>query len=158
MLATIDETWKEHLRELDDLKQSVQNATYEQKDPLLIYKFESFELFKVAIDRINKDVSSSLLKGNIPLQDSSQVQQARGPRRLDMSEFEQTKSDARSAYEGGGDGPPAPQQRKVEPVRTGKKIGRNDIVKVRYQNGKIVEAKYKKLEPDINSGACVLTT
>ncbi len=66
MLATIDETWKEHLRELDDLKQSVQNATYEQKDPLLIYKFESFELFKVAIDRINKDVSSSLLKGNIP--------------------------------------------------------------------------------------------
>jgi preprotein translocase subunit SecA len=159
ILATIDETWKEHLRELDDLKQSVQNATYEQKDPLLIYKFESFELFKVAIDRINKDVSSSLLKGNIPLQDSSQVQQARGPRRLDMSEFEQTKRDAGSAYErGGGDGQPAQQQRKVEPVRTGKKIGRNDIVKVRYQNGKIVEAKYKKLEPDINSGACVLTT
>ncbi len=158
ILATIDETWKEHLRELDDLKQSVQNATYEQKDPLLIYKFESFELFKVAIDRINKDVSSSLLKGNIPLQDSSQVQQARGPRRLDLSEFEQTKSDAGSAYEGGGgDGQPAQQQRKVEPVRTGKKIGRNDIVKVRYQNGKIVEAKYKKLEPDINSGACVLT-
>jgi preprotein translocase subunit SecA len=159
MLATIDETWKEHLRELDDLKQSVQNATYEQKDPLLIYKFESFELFKVAIDRINKDVSSSLLKGNIPLQDSSQVQQARGPRRLDMSEFEQTKTDARSAYEGGGgDGQPAQQQRKVEPVRSGRKIGRNEIVKVRYQNGKIVEAKYKKLEPDISSGACVLTT
>jgi len=159
MLATIDETWKEHLRELDDLKQSVQNATYEQKDPLLIYKFESFELFKVAVDRINKDVSSSLLKGNIPLQDSSQVQQARGPRRLDMSEFEQTKRDAQSAYEGGGgDGQSAQQQRKVEPVRTGKKIGRNDVVKVRYQNGKIVEAKYKKLEPDINSGACVLTT
>jgi preprotein translocase subunit SecA len=159
MLATIDETWKEHLRELDDLKQSVQNATYEQKDPLLIYKFESFELFKVAIDRINKDVSSSLLKGNIPLQDSSQVQQARGPRRLDMSEFEQTKRDAQSAYEGGGgDGQPGQPQRKIEPVRTGKKIGRNDVVKVRYQNGKIVEAKYKKLEPDINSGACVLTT
>ena len=158
MLATIDETWKEHLRELDDLKQSVQNATYEQKDPLLIYKFESFELFKVAIDRINKDVSSSLLKGNIPLQDSSQVQQARGPRRLDMSEFEQTKREAGSAYEGGGGDGPAQQQRKVEPVRSGKKIGRNEVIKVRYQNGKIVEAKYKKLEPDINSGACVLTT
>ena len=158
MLATIDETWKEHLRELDDLKQSVQNATYEQKDPLLIYKFESFELFKIAIDRINKDVSSSLLKGNIPLQDSSQVQQARGPRRLDMSEFEQTKREAGSAYEGGGGDGPAQQQRKVEPVRSGKKIGRNEVIKVRYQNGKIVEAKYKKLEPDINSGACVLTT
>ena len=158
MLATIDETWKEHLRELDDLKQSVQNATYEQKDPLLIYKFESFELFKIAIDRINKDVSSSLLKGNIPLQDSSQVQQARGPRRLDMSEFEQTKREAGSAYEGGSGDGPAQQQRKVEPVRSGKKIGRNEVIKVRYQNGKIVEAKYKKLEPDINSGACVLTT
>lgn len=159
MLATIDETWKEHLRELDDLKQSVQNATYEQKDPLLIYKFESFELFKVAIDRINKDVTSSLLKGNIPVQASSQVQQARGPSRLDMSEFQQTKNEAGSAYErGGGDDQPAQQQRKVEPVRTGKKIGRNEVVKVRYQNGKIVEAKYKKLEPDINSGACVLTT
>jgi preprotein translocase subunit SecA len=159
MLATIDETWKEHLRELDDLKQSVQNATYEQKDPLLIYKFESFELFKIAIDRINKDVTSSLLKGNIPLQDPSQVQQARGPRRLDMSEFDETKSAARSAYENrGGDGQPVPQQRRVEPVRTGRKIGRNEIVRVRYQNGKIVEAKYKKVEPDINSGACVLTT
>jgi preprotein translocase subunit SecA len=158
MLATIDETWKEHLRELDDLKQSVQNATYEQKDPLLIYKFESFELFKVAIDRINKDVSSSLLKGNIPLQASSQVQQARGPRRLDMSEFEQTKREAGSAFDGGGGDGPAQGQRKMEPVRSGKKIGRNDIVKVRYQNGKIIETKYKKVEPDINSGACVLTT
>ena len=160
VLATIDETWKEHLRELDDLKQSVQNATYEQKDPLLIYKFESFELFKIAIDKVNKEVSSSLLKGNIPLQDSSQVQQARGPRRLDMSGFEQTKNEAQSAYEGGGgDGQPqAPQQRKVEPVRSGKKIGRNDFVKVRYQNGEVVEAKYKKVEPDINSGACVLTS
>jgi preprotein translocase subunit SecA len=158
LLATIDETWKEHLRELDDLKQSVQAATYEQKDPLLIYKFESFELFKIAIDRINREATSSLLKGNIPLQDPSQVQQARGPRRLDMSEFEQTKRDAQSAYEGrGGDGQPGRQQPKVEPVRSGRKIGRNEIVKVRYQNGKIVEAKYKKVELDINSGACVLT-
>ncbi len=159
LLATIDETWKEHLRELDDLKQSVQNATYEQKDPLLIYKFESFELFKTAIDRINRDITSSLLKGTIPLQDASQVKQARAPRRLDMSEFEQTKSDARSVFDRGGrDGQPAQPQRKVEPVRSGKKIGRNEIVKVRYQNGQIVETKYKKVEHDINNGACVLTT
>jgi preprotein translocase subunit SecA len=159
-LATIDETWKEHLRELDDLKQSVQNATYEQKDPLLIYKFESFELFKTAVDKINKDVVASLLKGNIPLKDSSQVQEARGPQRLDTSGMQQTKSEAQSAYEGGGqEGEPRQRQpQKVEPVRTGKKIGRNDLVKVRYQNGKIVEAKYKKVELDINSGACVLTT
>ena len=160
VLATIDDTWKEHLRELDDLKQSVQNATYEQKDPLLIYKFESFELFKIAIDKINKDVVSSLMKGTIPLRDSSQVQQARGPRRLDLSGLEQTKSEAQSAYErSSGNGQPrSPQKKKVEPVRTGKKYGRNDVVKVRYQNGNVVEAKYKKVEQDINNGSCVLTT
>ncbi len=159
-LATIDETWKEHLRELDDLKQSVQNATYEQKDPLLIYKFESFELFKTAVDKINKDVVSSLLKGNIPIQDSSQVKQARGPQRLDTSALKQTKRDAQSAYEGGGQEGEAQdrQPKRVEPVRTGKKFGRNDMVKVRYQNGEVVEAKYKKVELDINSGACVVTT
>jgi preprotein translocase subunit SecA len=159
-LATIDEIWKEHLRELDDLKQSVQNATYEQKDPLLIYKFESFELFKTAIDRINKDIVSSLLKGSIPLQDPSQVREAAGPRRLDTSGLRQTKSEVQSAYEGDGEGPgPSPAQpRKVEPVRTGRKIGRNEMVKVRYQNGNVVEAKYKKVEQDINSGACVLTS
>ena len=160
VLATIDDTWKEHLRELDDLKQSVQNATYEQKDPLLIYKFESFELFKIAIDRINKDVVSSLMKGTIPLRDSSQVQQARAPRRLDLSGLEQTKSEAQSAYErrSGNGEPQAPRQQKVEPVRTGRKIGRNDVVKVRYQNGNVVEAKYKKVEQDISNGACVLTS
>jgi preprotein translocase subunit SecA len=161
-LATIDETWKEHLRELDDLKQSVQNATYEQKDPLLIYKFESFELFKMAIDKINKEVVSSLLKGNIPLQDPSQVRQAAGPRRLDTSNLQQTKNEAGSAYEGTGeDGLPRQRQsqpQRVEPVRSGKKFGRNEVVKVRYQNGQIVEAKYKKVELDINSGACVLTS
>ncbi len=159
-LASIDETWKEHLRELDDLKQSVQNATYEQKDPLLIYKFESFELFKTAIDKINKDVVSSLVKGSIPLQDSSQVRQAAGPRRLDTSDLQQTKSEARSALEGGeGEGQAQPRQpQRVEPVRTGRKIGRNEIVKVRYQNGQVVETKFKKVEQDINSGACVLTS
>jgi preprotein translocase subunit SecA len=155
-LAIIDET-----RELDDLKQSVQNASYEQKDPLLIYKFESYELFKTAIDKINKEVISGLLKGMIPIQDSSQVSQARGPRRMDISNLQQTKREAGSAYEGAapGDGQARQsQQQKVEPVRSGKKYGRNDIVRVRYQNGKIVEAKYKKLELDINSGACVLTS
>lgn len=159
-LVTIDDTWQEHLRELDDLKQSVQNASYEQKDPLLIYKFESFELFKVAVDKINKDVVSSLMKGNIPLRDSSQVQQGTGPQRLDTSNMQQTKSDARSAYDGPGEGgdPQSRQPQKVEPIRTGRKIGRNEMVKVRYQNGNIVEAKYKKVEPDIVSGACVITT
>ncbi len=66
-LLTIDDAWREHLREMDDLKQSVQNATYEQKDPLLIYKFESFELFKTMINKVNHDVVSLLMKGTIPV-------------------------------------------------------------------------------------------
>jgi preprotein translocase subunit SecA len=146
--------------ELDDLKQSVQTATYEQKDPLLIYKFESHQLFMDMIDKINKEIVSSLLKGFIPLRDSSEIREASGPRRLDMSRFEQTKSDAQSALKKRGpDGQPEQQQdRKVEPVRTGRKIGRNELVKVRYSNGEVMEAKYKKVEQDIISGRCVLTT
>ena len=64
VLATIDESWKEQLREMDDLKQSVQNAAYEQKDPLLIYKFESFNLFKQMVGKVNKDIVSTLMKGH----------------------------------------------------------------------------------------------
>ena len=65
-LAIIDENWKDHLRKMDDLKQSVQNASYEQKDPLLIYKFEAFELFKITVAEINKAVLSFLFKGELP--------------------------------------------------------------------------------------------
>ncbi len=76
VLNTIDEAWKEQLREMDDLKQSVQNATYEQKDPLLIYKFESFDLFKEMVNKVNKDVVSTLMKGHIPIQSPDQVREA----------------------------------------------------------------------------------
>jgi len=167
VLATIDEAWKEHLREMDELRQAVQAAAYEQKDPLLIYKFESFELFKTIIDKLNKDIVSSLLKGFIPLRDPSEIQEGRAPRRLDLSRLEQTKQEDVSAYDGKGQageeggqsgGPPQQQQRQMQPVRTGKKIGRNDMVKVRYKNGKVVEAKYKKVEVDIINGNCTLTS
>ncbi len=117
-LMTIDDSWKEHLREMDDLKQSVQNATYEQKDPLLIYKFESFELFKVMIAKINKEVVSILMKGNIPLQDPEQVKQAEQRRKLDMSNFNTSRTE-----EGGA---PDQQNKKVQPVRVEKKVGRNE--------------------------------
>ena len=73
ILATFDEAWKEHLREMDELKQSVQSATYEQKDPLLIYKFESFNLFKIMIDMANKQVIATLMKGQLPTQDPQKV-------------------------------------------------------------------------------------
>ncbi len=119
-LAIIDDEWKEHLRELDDLKQSVQNATYEQKDPLLIYKFESFELFKQMIQKVNKDIISFLFKGNIPLNDSENVQEAKVPERTDMSKLQTGRTDVAS---GGGS---QPQERRAEPVRVEKKVGRND--------------------------------
>jgi len=121
ILLTIDDAWKEHLRELDDLKQSVQNATYEQKDPLLIYKFESFELFKLMIDKINRDIVSILMKGRIPIQDSSQVQRAQPPKRLDLSRLETRHNDPDG---GRPEGNREPQR--VQPVRVEKKVGRND--------------------------------
>ena len=124
VLATIDDAWKEHLREMDELKQSVQNATYEQKDPLLIYKFESFELFKTMLTKVNKDVVSTLMKGHIPNQDPEQVQEAQRRRQVDMSNLRTSKSDF-SQYSNTGGGAQERNQ-KTEPVRVDKKVGRND--------------------------------
>ncbi len=121
-LATIDDNWKEHLRELDDLKQSVQNASYEQKDPLLIYKFESFELFQQVIDKVNKEVVSTLMKGHIPISDSSGVQKAQEPKRLDLSKFDASKNDSPQYNDPSG----GPDMKKSQPVRVEKKVGRND--------------------------------
>ncbi|MFO7370258.1 MAG: preprotein translocase subunit SecA [Bacteroidales bacterium] len=121
LLHTIDDAWKEHLRELDDLRQSVRTATYEQKDPLLIYKFESFELFRTMIDKINKDVCSVLLRGQIPIRDSSGVQRAQAPQRTDFSKMEANKREFQPDN--------APGQKKeehVQPIRVEKKVGRND--------------------------------
>jgi preprotein translocase subunit SecA len=124
VLATIDDAWKEHLREMDELKQSVQNATYEQKDPLLIYKFESFELFKTMLTKVNKDVVGTLMKGHIPTQDPDQVKEAQRRRQVDMSNLRTSKSDF-SQYSSTGGGSQDRNQ-KTEPVRVDKKVGRND--------------------------------
>ena len=117
-LLTIDDAWREHLREMDDLKQSVQNATYEQKDPLLIYKFESFNLFKAMIEKINSELVSIIMKGNLPIQDPEQVRQVEQRRQLDMSRFNTGRTE-----QGQGQ---RPEDRKVQPVRVDKKVGRND--------------------------------
>jgi preprotein translocase subunit SecA len=119
ILAHIDEAWKEHLRELDDLKQSVQAATYEQKDPLLIYKFESFELFKTMINKVNRDVVATLVKGHIPIQDPDQVREAEKRRKTDYSKYQTSRSD----QVGGGQ---ENKKQKAQPVRVEKKVGRND--------------------------------
>ncbi|MFO7617680.1 MAG: SEC-C metal-binding domain-containing protein, partial [Bacteroidales bacterium] len=127
VLATSDEAWKEHLREMDDLKQSVQNASYEQKDPLLIYKLESFDLFKIMIEKVNKEVISMLMKGQIPIQQPEQVREAQARQKLDMSKFQTSKTDMPSYSKGTATTPGGPpQQRAVQPVRVEKKIGRND--------------------------------
>ncbi|MBN2812527.1 MAG: preprotein translocase subunit SecA [Bacteroidales bacterium] len=121
MLHTIDEAWKEHLRELDDLRQSVRTATYEQKDPLLIYKFESFELFRTMIDKINREVTSVLLRGQLPIRDASGVQRAQAPRRTDFSKMEANKREFQPDQPGG-----QKKEEHVQPVRVEKKVGRND--------------------------------
>jgi preprotein translocase subunit SecA len=118
MLATIDESWKEHLREMDDLKQSVQNASYEQKDPLLIYKFESFELFQKMIDQVNKDITSTLMKGHIQVKDSSEVKEGIAPKKLDMSKYKTDRADGYMNNQ--------KEEQKTQPIRVEKKVGRND--------------------------------
>jgi preprotein translocase subunit SecA len=119
-LAVIDDAWKEHLREMDDLKQSVQNATYEQKDPLLIYKFESYELFKSMVQKINQEICSFLTKGNLPLQEASDVKEAHRPQRTDMSRLKEERTDMLSQIGRTG------EQQITQPVRVEKKVGRND--------------------------------
>ncbi|MDL2308028.1 preprotein translocase subunit SecA [Bacteroidales bacterium OttesenSCG-928-C03] len=117
-LAVIDNAWKEHLREMDDLKQTSQNASYEQKDPLLIYKLESFNLFDVLIDRINTEIVSFLTRASLPIEDSSQVHEAKLPQ-SDASKLSAGREEV-GRRQGGR--PAAPNT----PIRVEKKVGRND--------------------------------
>jgi preprotein translocase subunit SecA len=135
-LAIIDEAWKEHLRQMDELKQSVQNAVYEQKDPLLIYKFEAFELFKKMIGEVNREVISFLFKANLPQSDTSRVNSTATSTRTDMSRMKTGRDDTHAitdplrtsqAVSNNGNAQKAQQEQKpLEPVRVGPKIGRND--------------------------------
>ncbi|MEO0553505.1 MAG: preprotein translocase subunit SecA [Bacteroidota bacterium] len=154
-LAIIDQLWKEHLREMDDLKQSVQNAVYEQKDPLLIYKFEGFELFKRFIAKVNEDTISFLMKANLPVEEPSQVQEARVQRRQRLKE---QKEESRSVLSGG---PRAdvnrPPVEKTMPIKSEKIYGRNDRVTVQYMDGTLKkDVKYKVVEADIQNNKCVM--
>jgi preprotein translocase subunit SecA len=156
-LSIIDQMWKEHLREMDDLKQSVQNAVYEQKDPLLIYKFEGFELFKRFIARVNEETASFLLKAEIPVQEPSEVEEARAQRRVRLNE---QKDESRSLLSGGGPAPQhtgRPPEQKAAPVRSERIAGRNDKVTVQYTDGRVLkDVKYKKVEEDIRNNRCVV--
>ena len=119
-LGLIDNAWKEHLRELDDLKESVQNATYEQKDPLVIYKLESFNLFSAMIEKINEEVISFLMLADIPVQDADSVKEHRA-RGIDRSKLKEQRNDLLSQAHSNT------QQREItQPIRVEKKVGRND--------------------------------
>ena len=127
-LSLIDDEWKEHLREMDDLKTSVQGAVYEQKDPLLIYKFESFEMFKKILNEINRDIISFLFQGSIAIQDSSNVREAKPPMRSELSNLKTQKEEFTTSHTGNeNSGQPGPKQpEKIQPVRAEQKVGRND--------------------------------
>ncbi len=153
-LAIIDETWKDHLRQMDELKQSVQNATYEQKDPLLIYKFEAFELFKTMLIKVNKEVLSFLFKGELPNQSSQQVSQAREQKR---EKVQISKADFRSPTQDTSAHQTQEQQVTETIVRTERKIGRNERVTIKnVMNGQNKEVKYKQAIPLIEKGEWVL--
>lgn len=127
VLRTIDEAWKEELREMDDLKQSVQNASYEQKDPLLIYKFESFNLFKLMVAKVNKDVVGTLMKGYIPIQNPDHIREAEARKRTDLSRYKTQKSDLSSSGNPMEGANTQTQERaKPQPVTVEKHVGRNE--------------------------------
>ena len=157
-LAIIDNTWKEHLREMDDLKQSVQNAVYEQKDPLLIYKFEAFELFKKLIDRVNEESISFLTKADLPVEQPDEVQEARH-RRAVRQQYRESKEESRSLLEGGSgaDTKNRPPVEKPLPRKSIKVAGRNERVTVQYTDGTIKkDVKFKTVEEDVLNNRCVI--
>jgi preprotein translocase subunit SecA len=153
-LAIIDENWKDHLRKMDELKQSVQNASYEQKDPLLIYKFEAFELFKKTVDEINKEVLSFLFKGDLP-QQSNQISEARQQKRARLNT---SKADVQNTTEQAIQNSRQQQQEPVETiVREQPKIGRNERVTIKnVMSGDEKVVKYKQAIPLIEKGEFVL--
>ena len=123
VLAMIDDSWKEHLRELDDLKQAVQNASLEQKDPLVIYKLESFNLFKEMIIKSNKEVISFLMKAGLPSDNEPQQQQARFTQQAPVQKKEKL---VETRNEHAVEEQNAQQKPKPQPIRVEAKIGRND--------------------------------
>ncbi|HIY87694.1 MAG TPA: preprotein translocase subunit SecA [Candidatus Bacteroides pullicola] len=126
LLHVIDEAWKENLRELDELKHSVQNASYEQKDPLLIYKLESVNLFDAMVDKINNQTISILMRGQIPVREPQEVRQAAPEQRQDMSKYQEQKQELSDPNQQAAAAQDTREKPKREPIRAQKTVGRND--------------------------------
>lgn len=155
-LAIVDEAWKKHLRKMDELKQSVQLAVHEQKDPLLIYKFEAFNLFNAMLNGINKEVISFLFKGDLPTQQNQQIQEAT---EVAPVEDYQTSKDEIVSSEAANREAGETQQRQVTEtiVRDMPKINRNDTVTLKeIATGKTEVMKYKKAETLLAAGTWVI--
>jgi preprotein translocase subunit SecA len=158
-LIFIDQVWKEHLRDMDDLKQSVNNAVYEQKDPLLVYKFEALKLFKTFIYKVNEDLVSFILKATIHAEEQPPVPQRGAPRPEPKPVLKESRSQEPSLANAGPQGqfddePPIP---KPQPAKAEKVANRNERVTVRYFNGELKrDVKYKTVEDDIHANRCVI--
>jgi preprotein translocase subunit SecA len=158
-LAIVDEAWKKHLRKMDELKQSVQLAVHEQKDPLLIYKFEAFKLFSAMLNGVNKEVVSFLFKGDLPQQTTPKIQEAQEVRQKEnyttsKDEIPNTDQAAAESREAG-----QTQQRQVTETikREMPKINRNDNVTIKHvMSGKTETMKFKKAESLLSSGEWVI--
>ena len=162
-LAIIDDEWKTHLRQMDELKQSVQLAVHEQKDPLLIYKFEAFQLFKAMIDKVNKDIVSFLFRAELPTQ-APAVQEAHAPQRSNehyQTNKEEVLNSDEMAAQAREVGQQASQRRSLVEtiIREQPKVGRNDKVVIQnIRTGERKELKFKQADPLINSGEWILVS
>jgi preprotein translocase subunit SecA len=157
-LAFMDMGWKEHLRDMDDLKQSVHNAVFEQKDPLLVYKFEGFELFKKFITKINMDIITFIFKSDVVNREAEEVSEAKVERRKEKINI--SKEEAQSVLN--NNRPPMqqtsmPEQEKIMPIKSQKIANRNDRVTVQYMDGAIKrDVKFKTVKDDLQNNKCVI--
>lgn len=170
VLSFIDQNWKEHLREMDDLKTQVQNAAYEQKDPLLIYKHESFGLFKNFLAALNIEVASFLAKVDVPTPDEEEVKRAQAAhldaqRRRESQRRQQQmqtqKAESQSVLSNNrpetSTNAPQAEVEVTQPLKSEKIYGRNDRVDVKYNNGTVKRGvKFKTVENDVKSNACII--
>jgi preprotein translocase subunit SecA len=162
-LAIVDDAWKVHLRKMDELKQSVQLAVHEQKDPLLIYKFEAFELFKGMIEKVNKEVVSFLYKGEIPNGNNTNIQEAknisRPKEKLNVSKEEVLNSDELAAQNRAVGQKQGGRPQVTETItREAPKIGRNDRITIKNViSGESKTLKFKQAEPLLTKGEWVIT-
>ena len=158
-LAIVDEAWKKHLRKMDELKQSVQLAVHEQKDPLLIYKFEAYKLFSSMLNGVNKEVVSFLFKGDLPQQAAAPIQEAKEVRQVE--DYTTSKDEIPNSDQAAAENKEAGQTQQRQVTETIKrdmpKINRNDNVTIKHvMSGKTETMKYKKAELLLSSGEWVI--